>query len=204
MAREDRRVRIGARETRTVTIPEDSSEEEEAPLSAEELQALREWEQEARQEREEDRGLSTRQHALLALGRAAAWRARVEAYTREPSLPQLADRTLKNNVPQEGRQHVPVPPPARVRRAAPRARQWIGNVEENSMQPQLPDVQAQRVRRPAPKARQHVPIQPVEAAQHVRSDEETYTDRFDGSQDLPRHLPTISLTRGSADVSVSR
>eukprot|EP00928_Gymnodinium_smaydae_P097537 TRINITY_DN8858_c0_g1_i1.p1 TRINITY_DN8858_c0_g1~~TRINITY_DN8858_c0_g1_i1.p1 ORF type:complete len:206 (+),score=17.20 TRINITY_DN8858_c0_g1_i1:45-662(+) len=200
MAREVRRVRLGVHEIISITITEES-EEEETPLTTEEQQALWEYEEQASQEREEDRGLSTRQHALLALGRAAQCRACVEAYLQEPSLPQLADRISQTDVPREDCQHSPVPPPDRLRCPAPKGRQRRMNVKVNSLWPHLPEVFAQQVRRPAPKARQHLHIETADtAAEVMRLDEDTQMNQFHVSQDRSINLPTISLARGDADI----
>eukprot|EP00928_Gymnodinium_smaydae_P022982 TRINITY_DN19137_c1_g1_i1.p1 TRINITY_DN19137_c1_g1~~TRINITY_DN19137_c1_g1_i1.p1 ORF type:complete len:211 (-),score=32.47 TRINITY_DN19137_c1_g1_i1:92-724(-) len=210
MAREARRVSIGMCETITITISQEP--EEETPLSMDEQQALEEWLQQARREKDEDRALSTRQHALIALGRAAEWRACVEVYMREPTMPQRADLINQTDMHQEGPQHVLVPPPARPRRPAPRARQWNIIAQNDYALPQLPDVHTHRVRRPAPKARQRsmpsdtaVIHQPVEAAQVARSDEGTRTDCFDGNDAPSSTSPTRSVARGDgSEVSLSR
>eukprot|EP00928_Gymnodinium_smaydae_P069520 TRINITY_DN5301_c0_g1_i5.p1 TRINITY_DN5301_c0_g1~~TRINITY_DN5301_c0_g1_i5.p1 ORF type:complete len:312 (+),score=45.34 TRINITY_DN5301_c0_g1_i5:42-938(+) len=206
MAREVRRVRLGACEIKTFTISRDLEDEEEITLSADEQQALDEWMQQRRQEKEEDRGLTPRQHALIALGRAAKCRACVEVYMQEPSLPQLVERTLSKVVPMGGRQLAPVPPADRPRRPAPKARQWNTTVEKEPRAPHLPDVDgtAQRVRRPAPKARQqsassdNVVTQTAEAEPAISSADATFTDRLEVGQDRSGDLPTVGVARDAA------
>eukprot|EP00928_Gymnodinium_smaydae_P069522 TRINITY_DN5301_c1_g1_i1.p1 TRINITY_DN5301_c1_g1~~TRINITY_DN5301_c1_g1_i1.p1 ORF type:complete len:211 (+),score=44.54 TRINITY_DN5301_c1_g1_i1:39-671(+) len=209
MAREVRRISFGVCETKLFAVPQDPDEEaEELAVSAEDQQALREWEQQARQEREEDRPLSTRQHALIALGRAAKWRACVDAYMQEP-MPQLVERDVDNFVPLGGRQHSPVPPAGRPRRPAPQARQRNAIAETYPTMTHLPDVNAQRVGRPAPKARQRSTfadngvLQPVDAAEALLPDDGMRTENFEMRENRSANLPAISAVRDEADASRS-